>query len=102
SCPRGLLSVSIPVSALKGQAMSRLAGTETWAWVEEVYLFGAGSADLSALRRCPLLDQLAGLGFRRSVLLGPAGAQALAQWPRRAMRESSPWPRPGPFPGCAT
>src|SRR5437870_2204633 len=66
SCPRGLLAVSVPVAAIQGQALSRLAATETWAWVEEVYLFGAASADLSLLRRCPLLAQLAGQGQRRS------------------------------------
>ena len=80
SCPRGLLAVSVPVASLKGQAMSLLAGTETWAWVEEVYLHGGVDADVARLRRCALLEQVGGLGFRRFEL-GPAGARSLAAWP---------------------
>src|SRR4051812_24729976 len=53
SCPRGLFSVSLPMSALKGYALPLLAGTETWAWVEEVYLDSVGEADLARLGRCP-------------------------------------------------
>jgi uncharacterized protein (TIGR02996 family) len=80
SCPRGLLSVAVPLESLRSQAMSLVAGTETWAWVEEVFLLGAGDSEVARLRRCVLLEQIAALGLRRCAL-GPAGAGALGQWP---------------------
>src|SRR5205814_10421235 len=47
SCPRGLLSVGVQADRLHGQTMSPLADTETWAWVDGVYLFGAADRDLA-------------------------------------------------------
>ncbi len=79
-CPRGLLSVSVPLDSLRSQALALLAGSETWAWVEEVFLLDAGDGDVARLRRSPLLEQIALLGLRRGGI-GPAGAAALGQWP---------------------
>jgi uncharacterized protein (TIGR02996 family) len=77
---RGLLSVSVPVAALRGQAMALLAASETWAWVDEVFLLGASDTDIARLRGCVLLDALLSLGLRRGTV-GPAGVRALGELP---------------------
>ena len=55
-------------SGMSGAAL--LAASETWAWVDEVYLTGATDADVARLGNCPLLESIRTLGFRRSAL-GP-------------------------------
>jgi uncharacterized protein (TIGR02996 family) len=76
---RGLLSGSLMVTHLRSQALTALAGTETWAWVEELYLAAGQDSDVSRLKHNPLLAELTSLGFHRG--LGPAGVQALAALP---------------------
>ncbi len=78
ACHRGLLSISVPVGHLCGRTLPLLTGTETWAWVEELYVVGAQDADLARLRTCPLLAQLGALGFQGS-RLSQAGARTLGQ-----------------------
>jgi uncharacterized protein (TIGR02996 family) len=77
---RGLLSVSVDVSLLRGQGMALLAASETWAWVEEVFLLDARDHDVPRLGSCALLDAVCSLGFLRSHL-GPSGAAAVAELP---------------------
>ena len=77
---RGLLSVTLESSALRGQTLGLLAPSETWAWVDEVYLLDCSDAEAARLGRCPLLGGVLTLGFRRSAL-GPAGVQALGDLP---------------------
>jgi len=77
---RGLLSVTLAAALLRGQGLSLLAASETWAWVDEVYLLEARDADVSRASECKLLDAVTSLGFRRSEL-GPAGLAALADSP---------------------
>jgi uncharacterized protein (TIGR02996 family) len=77
---RGLLSVSVDASMLRGQGMALLAASETWAWVDEVYLLGLSDPEVPRLGKCALLDAVVSLGFRRCDL-GPAGAAALAELP---------------------
>jgi uncharacterized protein (TIGR02996 family) len=77
---RGLLSVSVSIESLRGQNMALLAASETWAWVDEIYLLGAGDADIARLRGCALLESVGCVGFRRSTLR-TAGVQALSGLP---------------------
>lgn len=74
---RGLWSLSLAVSSLHSQALRSLAPTETWAWVEEVYVTGAEDEDVTRLRHSPLFPGIVSLGFKAGQL-GPAGLQALA------------------------
>jgi uncharacterized protein (TIGR02996 family) len=77
---RGLLSVSVSIESLRGQNMALLAASETWAWVDEIHLLGAGDADIARLRGCALLESVRCVGFRRSTLR-TAGVQALSGLP---------------------
>jgi hypothetical protein len=80
SSRRGLLSVTFEASLLHGQGLAVLAASETWAWVDEVYLLAAGKGDVARLRACELFDAVGSLGFRRSSL-GPNGVAALGELP---------------------
>jgi uncharacterized protein (TIGR02996 family) len=77
---RGLWSVKVRTALLRGRAMSALAGTEAWAWVEEVHLKETRPGDLAALKNHPLLGGLTGLGVQGLDLRG-GEAEALARLP---------------------
>jgi uncharacterized protein (TIGR02996 family) len=80
SCQRGLLSVYLSADQLRSHALVGLAATETWAWVDEVYVTTAGDNDVARLGQTALLSAVVSLGFRGGNL-GPAGAQALGKLP---------------------
>jgi uncharacterized protein (TIGR02996 family) len=80
SCQRGLLSVALDAEKLRSHALAGLAATETWAWVDEVYLTPAGDNDVARLGQGPLLSAIVSLGFRGGNV-GPAGTQALGRLP---------------------
>ena len=78
SYQRGLLSVSMTLAHLRSHALSALAGTEAWAWIDEVYITDAQDADMSRLGQVALLADVVSLGFQGG-RLGPAGRR---RWPR--------------------
>jgi uncharacterized protein (TIGR02996 family) len=73
---RGLVSGSLEVASLRSHALAGLAGTEAWAWVEELFIIGAQDNDVARLGANPLLSAIGSVRFTRGHL-GPAGAQAL-------------------------
>jgi uncharacterized protein (TIGR02996 family) len=77
---RGLVSGVLDVGSLRSHALAALAGTEAWAWVEELFLTDVQDSDIARLGANPLLSAIGSIRFPRSHI-GPAGAQALAALP---------------------
>lgn len=75
---RGLFRLAIDAKSLVSEPVKALAGTETWAWVEQLIVRKAFGSVVKQLAKSPLWAGISYLEFE-DCNLGPAGAKALAQ-----------------------